>query len=573
MKSTLATDIIKREQTLRTNRADWEAAWQAVAEVTLPVSVDFKHFGIHAPTDTGHSASRSTSRTADIYDQTAMMAVQRWGAALESMITPRSSKWHNLSLQNGDLDGAAGDDERKWLEKLRDVMFKHRYASGTGFAGSIQSIYRSLGSFGAGFMYVEDGFKVGNKKPILYRPIHLSEMVIDQNAYGQMDTAMRRFSLSARQALNLFQDKCPTKVKEAATDGGDPDRRFSFIQAVFPRDDKWQGKTRTVQTTAFQSALVFVEDEEVIYSKGYHELPFIDFRLDRQPGEIYAESPALIALPEVRGINAMARDTLRAVQQISSPAYAAADVKSKGGRVNLNANKINKGLIDPATGRLLIAPIQSGGRPDIAMGLMQDKREMIKEAFYVNLFQTLADAPNMTATQSLIRDREKGELLGPIGAQVQTSLDRLVEREGGILKRSGLYDDDGPFAPPPSIQGREWTVEFTSPLDRLRRAEEGVGTMRTFETMMSVAQYDPNVMDLLETDEAVRGLAEINGMPSKFLRSVDAVEELRGEREDASTKQNALNEATQAAGIASALGMDPTLPEEGAPDAYIESVV
>lgn len=567
MKSSLATDVIKREQTLRTNRADWEAAWQAVADVTLPVSIDFSAYGTDPASGRNTASPRSISRTAHIYDQTAMMAVQRWGAALESMITPRSSKWHSLGLQDGGFGHEGSEEERRWLELLRDVMFKYRYASGAGFAGSIQSIYRSLGSFGAGFMYVEDGFKLGSNKPVLYRPIHLSEIVIDQNAYGQMDTAMRRFSLTARQAQNVFEDKCPDKIREAAENPTDPDKRFGFIQAVFPREDKWQGKSKTIQSTAFQSALVFVDEEELVYSKGYHELPFIDFRLDRQPGDIYAESPALIALPEVRGINAMARDTLRAVQQISSPAYASADVKSKGGRVNLNANKINKGLIDPNTGRLLIQPIQSGGRPDIAMGLMQDKREMIREAFYVNLFQTLADAPNMTATQSLIRDREKGELLGPIGAQVQTSLDRLVEREGSILRRSGLHEEGSPYAPPPSLQGREWNVEFTSPLDRLRRAEEGVGTLRTFETMMAVAQYEPSVMDLLETDEAVRGLAEINGMPSRFLRSTGAVLELREDREETELKKAALEEASQAAGIASTLGLETPNAEQGEIDA------
>lgn len=554
MKSQLASDIITREQSLRTNRSEWQAAWQAVADVTLPVSVDFTSLG--TPLSAQQSAPRSASRTAQIYDQTAMMAVQRWGAALESMITPRSSKWHNLRVEN-EVAGEQGDAERKWLEKVRDNMFKHRYASGTGFGNSVQSIYRSLGSFGAGFMYVEDGFMLGLNKPILYRPIHLAEMVIDQNAFGQMDTAMRRFSLTARQALSLFKDKCPDKIKTEAEDASNQDKPFTFIQAAFPRVDKTEGKVRTVRNTPVQSVMVFVEEAEVVYSNGYHEMPFIDFRLDRQPGEIYAESPAIIALPEVRGINAMARDTLRAVQQISSPAYAAVEVKSKGGRVNLNANKINKGLIDPATGRLLIQPIQSGGRPDIAMGLMQDKRDMIKEAFYVDLFQTLADAPNMTATQSLIRDREKGELLGPIGAQVQSSLDRLVEREGGILSRAGLYDPDGPYAPPESLQGKSWTVEFSSPLDRLRKAEEGVGTMRTFETMMAMAQYDPEIMDLLETDEALRGLAEINGMPTKFLKSPDAVAEIRAEREDTQTKQTAMNDAQQMANVAQSMNMDP----------------
>lgn len=555
--SQLATDLIKRELKLRTDRSEWEAAWQAVVDVTYPVSMSFQNYG---PTTSASMSTQpnSVSKTSNIYDQTAMMALQRWGAALESMITPRASKWHNLNVPKiGEAEGLDTDAERKFLEGLRDHMFHLRYSSGTGFAGAIQSIYRSLGAFGAGFLYVEDGFTLGMDKPIVYRPIHLAEMVIDQDAFGRMDTAMRKFTLSARQALTLFKDKTPATVKAAAESPQDQDKRFEFIQAVFPRTDKWEGKARTVKNTKYQSGMIFVEEEQVVYSSGYFEMPFIDFRLDRQPGEIYAESPALIAFPEVKGINLMAKDTLRAVQQISSPAYAAADMKTKGGRINLNANKINKGFIDPATGRILIQPIQSGGRPDIAMGLMQDKREMIKEAFYVNLFQTLADAPNMTATQSLIRDREKGELLGPIGAQIQSSLDRLIEREGDILSRAGIYKEDGPLAAPPSLQGKKWAVEFASPLDRLRRAEEGVGTLRTMETMMQMAEYAPEVMDLIEPDEMTRGLAEINGMPSKFMRSTDKVEEIREGRNQAQGKQNALNEAEQAAGIAAKMGANP----------------
>ena len=53
---------------------------------------------------------------------------------------------------------------------------------------------------------------------------------------------------------------------------------------------------------------------------------------------------------------------------------------------------------------------------------MEVRRTQVKETLYINLFQTLIKNPEMTATEAMIRNNEKGELLGPAGGKIQAAL-------------------------------------------------------------------------------------------------------------------------------------------------------
>lgn len=546
--SGIASDIISRQESLQTNRAAWDEAWQDVSAICFPMSVQFSAYGTVA-TNVDRNTPRSVVRTKDIYDSTAMYAVQRFGSALESMVTPRSSKWHAMAFADGDLED--GDVRaRRWLEGVRDRLFRERYASRSGFAPVIQQCYRGVGAFGNAVMFVENGFDSGSHRPILYRAVHLAEVWLDQDAYGNVDSAFRRFTLTARQAADLFQRATPATVKAAAEDPVDQDRIFTFIHGVMPRDGARRiGVVPSVRNAPLASLLVFVDEQELVAESGYATMPYIDFRLDREPGEIYAESPALLALPEIKGLNAMARDTLLAAQQRVRPALAAGARPANGSPINLNPGKVNYNMIDPGTGRLMVQPIVTGVDPATGLALIQDRRSTINSGFYVNLFQILTDNPQMTATEALLRNQEKGELLGPLGARIQDSLCRMVEREVSILESEGLFDPRGPLVPPRHIQGREWTVEFASPLDRMRRSEEGVGTLRTLETMQGLAQTHPEVLDNLNLDEISHGLAEINGMPARFLLPDKTVKAKRGQRARAQEAEASLANAERVAGM------------------------
>jgi hypothetical protein len=142
----------------------------------------------------------------------------------------------------------------------------------------------------------------------------------------------------------------------------------------------------------------------------------------------------------------------------------------------------------------------------------------------------------MTATQSLIRANEKGELLGPAGAKIQHAMSRTSDRELSILERKGVYQEGSLLAPPASLAGRAFKTVFTSPLDRLQRNKELIGISQTFEVIRPLAAVDPGVLDNFDGDEIVRLAADISGVPRKALRQRGEVEQMRQQRAEAAAR-------------------------------------
>jgi hypothetical protein len=154
----------------------------------------------------------------------------------------------------------------------------------------------------------------------------------------------------------------------------------------------------------------------------------------------------------------------------------------------------------------------------------------------------------MTATEVLQRAQEKGALLAPtVGRQQSETLGPLVERELAILQRQNLL----PPLPDIMIEANgEFEIEYTSPLSRAMKAEEGVAILRTLEMVQPIAALDPSVMDNFDNDEIVRLLSETNGAPMKIMRRKKDIQATREQRAQQQNMQAALQAAPQTADAA-----------------------
>jgi len=63
----------------------------------------------------------------------------------------------------------------------------------------------------------------------------------------------------------------------------------------------------------------------------------------------------------------------------------------------------------------------------------------------------------------------------------------------------------------------------------MRRAEESAGFMRMVEQALQISQatQDPSIMHFFNFDEAMPALAEIGGVPPKWMNTLDKVNALR----------------------------------------------
>jgi hypothetical protein len=108
-------------------------------------------------------------------------------------------------------------------------------------------------------------------------------------------------------------------------------------------------------------------------------------------------------------------------------------------------------------------------------------------------------------------------------------------------------------------------IEYTSPLSRLIRSEDGIAILRTFEQLAPMAQIDPSVFDEFHPGRTAAEIADINGVPAKVRRS-DAEKRALAQAKSVAAEQAQMLEAAPVAAdaaknLASAAATAQSLPQ------------
>lgn len=529
--TTTAQSLVRRLEKLRTLRATLDARWQEIATRILPHQATFttrNHFG-------------GPDLYADKrFDSTGAIALVRFAAALEHLLTPRTQKWHSLQPANQALKRSYR--VRTYLDEVRDTLFQARYSPRTNFSGQAGKHYMSLGAFGNGVFMVEDKLGEG----IGYRAIHFSECYVSENKDGQPDTVYRVYRMTARQAMQRFKEKTPAKVMQAMAK--DAEAEFEWLHAVEPNEELDHGRPGP-SGMPWASYHLCCDTKELVGVGGYRTFPFAVSRYLQVPGTCYGWGPAQIVLPEIRGANEQRRTIIRQGQIAVDPPVLLGD-----GNVmepfQTRPGALNHGMVTPE-GRPLAVPFQTGSRFDVAQEEMNISRGQIKAMFLEDLFSILLETPRMTATEVLERAAEKGALMAPqMGTQQNEFLGPCIARELDILAAAGV------IPPPPgelAEAGGEVLVEYESPLSKLQRTGDASGLAKTLEVLTPILQLQPEVLDVFDVDEAARTVADVTGVPARLLRDIELVQALREQRAQAAQQQQMVEAAPMVGGAAKQL--------------------
>lgn len=541
-----ARDILSRQTEFESERSQYETVWEAVSEFCDPDAPDI--WSNRGTRNRDAQPERSERRGSRVYDNTINSAANRLAAGLESLIIPQSEKWHGLSTAA--MNDEETDEEKEWAEDLRDFLFSLRYSANSNFVPATQACLRNVVRYGPAYLYAEEGF---GGTLIYYASIPVVEGYLGRNRWGVADTFHRKYERTARQCAQLFgYEKLPPKIRMLVDDPVKAEEKLTLVQCIKPREDRRMysiGGTRGYLDTDFVSYHVIEQEEHIGKESGFRTFPVSCFNWRRYEGDTYGISPTIEALTTVREINAVRRSGLRALQQITDPSTAS---KARLDYVPvLNPGQNYPGLIDDA-GRPLIQAINTGQNPSYAFEYAGTRAEEIRDMLFVNLFQTLVQNPQMTATEALIRQEEKGALLGPSGSIIQAGFASNLDRELSILEEKGLYEADSRFLPPPSLAGKTVRPTFTSPLDILRKAAESrdadgvVGAAVQYAT----AARDPEVLDNIDGDEYIRIKKDASRAPQRLLRTKDEVLAKREARAKAQQAQAGMAAIAQGAAVA-----------------------
>lgn len=519
-----ANSLIREFEFLWQKQANFRMLWNTAAQFVMPAWDNF----------IGEFAE-GVNRNTRIFDPTAIVANERFAAAMEAMLTPRSQIWHKLKADEEELNDNPA--VQRYLDRVNKIMFGARYHPQANFASQTDECYMSLGAFGNNLLYIDEVVGVC----LRYRSVPLSETVWAQNHQGQVDTIHRKFKYTAKQAIDHWGERyVPQVIKD--TFAKNPYEELEFLHVIKPNPE-YTPYSYGDRGKKYACWYIFLGRKEIIERSSYRTFPCAVGRYRMAPRESYGRGPATTALPDIRTANEMVKTALRAGQKAVDPPILLAE-ESVLTNFNQRPGANNYGMVS-SDGKPLAVPFESKGNWQLAEEQLEGTRNAIRDTFLNTLFQILVQNPNMTATEALLRAQEKGELIAPaMGRQQSEFLGPLIHREIDILSEANQL-------PPPPMEllrsKRGIRIEYTSPMAMALRAQEGTAIMNTVSDLAQMANLDKSVLQLMDFHEAGREMALIRGCPAKLIRSEEEVQALL---EHAAQQQQMAEAAEQAPQVA-----------------------
>jgi len=521
----IVTECIAEFGQLNLWRNTTAAHWEEIAELIDVASRNTFYYGNY-----NWPGQKKTDRQVDA---TGMVGLGRFGAILDSLLTPRNQIWHQLASDN--LDVMKDRQARLWYEQATRILFTERYDAISNFTAGNQSVFRSLGAYGTGGLFIDQAYDDWNRpvNKLRYRNIPVGELFIRENHQGRVDAVTRWFKMTARQAFQKWGEKIPATLLAAMAQHSE--QMFDFIHCVGPRTD-YEKESFGPRRLPYYSYYISLQGRCLLSEGGYRSFPYAVGRYMQTPMETYGRSPAMEVLPALKTLNAEKATFLKVGHRAADPTLLTFD----DGLVDptMKPGAINKGGVN-ADGRALIQVLPTG-QIQVTKEMMDEERALINDVFLVTLFQILTDTPTMTATEVIERTNEKGILIAPTAGRQQSEyLGPTIHRELDLLIAMKK------LPPPPPIirQHGQYGVVYTSPLARAQRAQDVAGLQRTIQATLEVvnATGDPSPLDVFDMDVATRETAMIQAVPEHWLRSDDEIAKIRKNRAAAQQQQNDIN--------------------------------
>jgi hypothetical protein len=540
-------EIVRRVDVLKTARATVEVIWNDVEKYIMPLRI-------------GNMYVRDISEAAvslirdDVYDSTAIFAAQRMANAMHGSITNPNIKWRSR-LFKPPTQLNKDSDSKDWLEGADDREWEELYDS--NFDPEISSAYQDLVGIGNCFMnVVAENDSPDDWAGFNFTAVPIKESFFERDHRGELYRYYRWLNWRATEIKSFAVSKwgesvkLPDAVEKELGEGGNPDKRFDIIYAVYCRPDKIKNASSgqvLSATERYVGEKYVVKDtkEQLGEEGGFYEMPTFHCPWEKTTGSVWGHGPGMIMSPTAKYINFWLELEDMAVRKMIDPALL---VTQRGLISDL---QLGPGGVTVVRDLNAVKVLQSEGRIDFSKMSLKEMREAIKEAFHNDELQ-LRDSPQMSATEAQIRYELMNRVLGPTMGRIQTSLlSKILDRTFKTLLRNKQF---GAIPSQVTAAKAQYKVVYTGALMRSQQSDEVAAIERWLGQVGAAAKVFPKVTNVVDIMEWARGLALKLNVPAKFLRTVKAAEEMARQQDAAQAAQTRLalmqakGEADQAQG-------------------------
>ncbi|MCB1531739.1 MAG: head-tail connector protein [Alphaproteobacteria bacterium] len=472
--------LLMRYESAAKIRKNWEGLWQDCYDYTLPQRGGFLF-----------EQRAGASRVDNIYDATAMDAVDQLAASMLGNLTPSWSQWFGLK-PGPDLSASEAERLAPILEKAAKVIQDHFDRS--NFAVEIHQCYLDLIVGGTASLCFEES-DPGSFSAFRFSAVPLKNVVLEESENGFLEGTFRTLSLTFSQIQERYgaQDLPADIIRTADRD---PQAKFKILEAVVP-----DGLVYSYYASLVEDA----GNPALLASGRFESSPFISFRWLKSPGEIYGRSPVMKALPDIKTANKVVELVLKNASIAVTGIWQADD----DGVLNPANIELAPGSIIPkAIGSKGLQPLEMPGRFDVSELMLDSLQARIRHALLTDRLAPIA-GPRMTATEVLERSAQMSLLLGATYGRLQSELlTPLIKRAFAIMRRRGEIPDI-------SLDGRLVVVDYRSPL---ARSQGQRNVQNTLSWINSALAMGPEASATVNFPQAVRFLGDALGVPNDLVR-------------------------------------------------------
>lgn len=532
-------EVMALHQTLKEDRSTWDSHWQGLANYVQPRKARI----------TEKNDQPDTQAESRLFDTTAIQANMVLAAGHMTWLTPLENLWFSYDAP----PALAEDDEaRGWFHRCTIIAAQELARS--NFYTEVHESYLDRGGFGTCSMFMGEG--TTGRSAIHFRHEEIGTYSIAENHEGYADTHIRDFELTPRQAVQKFgEDNLHKDLRAAAEDPKRRERKYPFIQAIYPRLERDATKMDT-KNKSFASVYVDMTHKTVIEIGGYDELPQAVSRFLKWGRSPYGWSPAWMALPDARQLNFLEKNLDLLSELMLFPRFLVPSALK--GRLDLRPGGMTY-LKDGTSAENFPKEWATTGEIKQGMERTMQKRASIERAFHNDLFQMFRSIERqMTATEVAERAAEKLIQFSPTFSRLTT------EFYGPILRRvfRMLYNA-GKFPPAPAILFKRFggqiliaepELTYNSRVALAMKEVESVGFLRTLGALQPIFPIRPELLDHYNWNAIVRDMTRNSNAPEGWITPGEQVAALHAQR---AQQQQALEQAQiaeQAAGAVSKLG-------------------
>ncbi len=534
-------------------KAPWIPVYQALAQAFLTRKADFTHASSMGEFIASH----------EVFDNTGQFAAHVFASVCLSMLWPDAARTFNI-VPVSQLKDQPGVEAyfRSVTKKMHLAMDR----SEAGLLIAFMEYFLDQGIFGTSGVANFDGPEDDPSIPVVFEAWDVKAMCISQNAQGYVDTVFFKINRTVRQVYEEYgnggRDRISNAVKEQYA-AGKYEEKVEILKVVEPKTPE-AGK-KGIAGMKVRTVHIDVTNKVLMREGGYEEMPIHVGRMFKRIDETQGRSSGMIALADAVTMGGLTEGVIVATEKQLDPPLALLDDGRLGGAV-VDTSAGGFSVLN-ASGRLggekPIFPLFTVGEMQSAEKLMERLEGKLMQAFFLDRLLDLNNKTMMTAYETSIRNRLRGESVGSIFArQIMEVITPTIKGSFNRMYRKGHFGDFPGTKGAGADVRRKWRqltgkedivvpeivfkaieagldvydIEYISPAQRFMEAEKLQGMFTGADALAALEPVLPGITDNIDKDVYARKVWKFAGAANDALRTLD---DLRDFRAANAARQNA----------------------------------